>query len=210
MLMVKAGERRGRVHRAAPAACWSRATSSSTAATRSSRTPSAAPSTSRAKGLLYIGTGVSGGEEGARRGPSHHARRQPGRLGARQAHLPGHRRQGGRRHALLRLGGRRRRRPLREDDPQRHRVRRHAAHLRGLPHHEGRPGHDRRRDARGLQGVEQRRTGVLPGRDHPRHPRPRKTTTARRWWTRSSTPPARKAPASGRSSPRRRWASPSR
>ena len=34
------------------------------------------------KGLLFIGTGVSGGEEGARRGPSHHARRlarRPGR-----------------------------------------------------------------------------------------------------------------------------------
>ena len=35
-----------------------------------------------AKGLLYIGTGVSGGEEGARHGPSHHARRQPGRVAA--------------------------------------------------------------------------------------------------------------------------------
>ena len=33
-------------------------------------TPSAARSTSRAKGLLYIGTGVSGGEEGALKGPS--------------------------------------------------------------------------------------------------------------------------------------------
>ena len=70
MLMVKAGERRGRIHRAPPAACSNRATSSLTAATRSSRTRSAARNTSRAKGLLYIGTGVSGGEEGARHGPS--------------------------------------------------------------------------------------------------------------------------------------------
>ena len=45
---------------------------------------SAARSTLEAKGLLYIGTGVSGGEEGARHGPSHHARRLAGRLAARQ------------------------------------------------------------------------------------------------------------------------------
>ena len=41
-----------------------------TAATPSSRTPSAATKYVESKGLLYIGTGVSGGEEGARRGPS--------------------------------------------------------------------------------------------------------------------------------------------
>ena len=44
--------------------------------------------------------------------------------------------------ALLRLGRRERRRPLRQDGPQRHRVRRHAADLRGLPPDEGRPRHD--------------------------------------------------------------------
>ncbi|MCK7513328.1 MAG: hypothetical protein MZV70_61035 [Desulfobacterales bacterium] len=47
--------------------------------------------------------------------------------------LSGHRGQDRRRLALLRLGGRGRRRALREDDPQRHRIRRHAAHRRGLP-----------------------------------------------------------------------------
>ena len=36
------------------------------------------------KGLLYIGTGVSGGEEGARLGPLDHARRQPDGLAARE------------------------------------------------------------------------------------------------------------------------------
>ena len=41
-------------------------------------TPSAARSTSKRKGLLYVGTGVSGGEEGALQGPEHDARRQPG------------------------------------------------------------------------------------------------------------------------------------
>ena len=58
-----------------------------------------------------------------------------------------------RRHALLRLGRRRGRGPLRQDGPQRHRVRRHAAHLRVLPLLErpARPG--RRRPARGLRAA---------------------------------------------------------
>ena len=103
------------------------------------------------KGLLFIGTGVSGGEEGARLGPSHHARRLARRVAAREGDLPGDRRQGGGRHAVLRLGGRRRRGPLRQDGPQRHRVRRHAVDLRGLPPAEGRPRPDRRRNARGLR-----------------------------------------------------------
>ena len=91
------------------------------------------------KGILFIGTGVSGGEEGARYRPFHHARRQSRSMAAREDDLPGHRRQGRRRHAVLRLGRRRRRRPLRQDGPQRHRVRRHAAHLRSLPAAQRRP-----------------------------------------------------------------------
>jgi len=43
-------------------------------------------------------------------------------------------------NALLRLGWRRRRRTFREDGAQRHRVRRHAAHLRGLRPAEARAG----------------------------------------------------------------------
>ena len=46
------------------------ATSSSTAAIRSSKTPNRRVKYVESKGLLYIGTGVSGGEEGARHGPS--------------------------------------------------------------------------------------------------------------------------------------------
>ena len=87
----------------------------------------------KAKGLLFIGTGVSGGEEGALKGPSIMPGGDPGGLAARQADLPGDRRQGDRRHPLLRLGRARRGRPLRQDGAQRHRVRRHAAHLRSLP-----------------------------------------------------------------------------
>ena len=56
------------------------------------------------KGLLYIGTGVSGGEEGARRGPVHHARRIRRGLASGPAPLPGRVGQGGRGRTLLRLG----------------------------------------------------------------------------------------------------------
>ncbi len=73
-----------------------------------------------------------------------HAGRQSGRVAAREADLSGDCRQGGGRHALLRLGGRRRRRALREDGAQRHRVRRHAADLRGLRSAEARAGTDGR------------------------------------------------------------------
>ena len=86
----------------------------------------------KAKGLLFIGTGVSGGEEGALEGPVDHARGRPGGLAARQADLPGDRRQGHRRHPLLRLGRARGGRPLRQDGAQRHRIRRHAVDLRSL------------------------------------------------------------------------------
>lgn len=41
------------------------------------------------EGLLYIGTGVSGGEEGARCGPSDHAGWLAPGLAPRQTHLPG-------------------------------------------------------------------------------------------------------------------------
>ncbi len=123
-----------------------------------------------AKGLLYVGTGVSGGEEGALKGPSIMPGGSPGRVAAREADLPGDRRQGRGRHALLRLGRQRRRRSLREDGAQRHRVRRHAAHLRGVPDHERAARHVGRRDARGLRRVEQGRPRQLPDRDHARHP----------------------------------------
>ena len=92
----------------------------------------------RERGLLFLGTGVSGGEEGARHGPSIMAGGDARglRAGARDvleaiaavvdgtpccAHL-----------------GAGRRRPFRQDDPQRHRIRRHAADRRDLRPDEGR------------------------------------------------------------------------
>ena len=76
--------------------------------------------------------------------PVDHARRQSGGLAAREGNLPVDCGQGRRWLALLRLGGRGRRGPLREDGPQRHRVRRHAADLRSVPVAEGWPGPERR------------------------------------------------------------------
>ena len=84
------------------------------------------------KGILFIGTGVSGGEEGARHGPSIMPGGNPEAWPHVKDIFQSHRGKSGGWHSVLRLGGRRWRRPLREDGPQRHRVRRHAAHLRGV------------------------------------------------------------------------------
>ena len=65
---------------------------------------------------------------------------------------------------------------------------------------ERRPRHDRRRNARRLCRMEQGRTRFLPDRNHRATSSRSRTRTASRWWTKSSTPPARKAPANGRSS----------
>src|ERR1051325_7606453 len=69
------------------------------------------------KGLLFVGTGVSGGEEGALLGPSLMPGRPPPRWPVDKADLSGHRRQGRAqsRHSLLRMGWPARRWPLRED-----------------------------------------------------------------------------------------------
>lgn len=46
------------------------------------------------KGLLYIGTGVSGGEEGALKGPSMMPGGSPGGVAVSKTHFPGHMREG--------------------------------------------------------------------------------------------------------------------
>ena len=56
---------------------------------------------------------------GRAQGPVHDAGRLAGRVAVREANLPGHLREGRGRLALLRLGGRERRRTLRQDGPQR-------------------------------------------------------------------------------------------
>ena len=92
-----------------PAATSKRATSSSTAAIRIHRLQ---PPHQRPCGK---GHSLHRHRRLRRRGrraprPLDHARRQSRRVAACEGDLPGHRRQGRRRHALLRLGGRRRRR----------------------------------------------------------------------------------------------------
>ena len=129
--MVKAGAPDRRGDRRARAAARRRATSSSTAATRTSPTPAAARPRCASSGLHFVGSGVSGGEEGALLGPSI----MPGGSARvlRDARAdPRDDRRAGRRRAVLHARRPGRRRPLRQDGAQRHRVRRHAADRRGL------------------------------------------------------------------------------
>jgi len=84
----------------------------------------------RSKGMLYVGRGVSGGEEGARFGPSmSQAVAQGLAAGERIFQAIA---------ARLLMGSRLRRmgedaRAITSDGPQRYRVRRHATYLRGIP-----------------------------------------------------------------------------
>ena len=91
-----------------------------------------------AKGIGFLGVGVSGGEDGARHGPSIMAGGPGERLAARSPDLHRHRRALPWR-GVQRPGRTRRRRPLRQDDPQRHRIRRHADDRRSLCGHARRP-----------------------------------------------------------------------
>ncbi len=151
-----------------------------------------------ARGIQFLGAGVSGGEEGALRGPAI----MPG--GPREAWeavapvLQRHRRQGRRRRAVRRVHGRARRRTLREDGAQRHRVRRHAAHRRNLRCLQPRAGPVRARDLRTSS-----RSGTpascvrISSRSAPRSSPMSTRTRAARSSTSSWTRPSRRAPASG-------------
>jgi 6-phosphogluconate dehydrogenase len=90
-------------------------------------------------GKLFVGSGVSGGEEGALKGPS----LMPGGSAAAWSHI----KPIFEAIALHRLDGRERRRPLCEDGSQRHRIRRYAAHLRNVRCDEARARAEQRRNA---------------------------------------------------------------
>jgi 6-phosphogluconate dehydrogenase len=91
-----------------------------------------------AKKIMYLGVGVSGGEAGARHGPSI----MPGG----KTHIRGHSGKGGRRRLCgihrSRLCG-----AFRQNGAQRHRIRRYAIDLRDVSIDEGRAGDEQRRDA---------------------------------------------------------------
>ena len=187
MLMVKAGDTGGRVDRPACCRISKRATSSSTAATRFSPTPTAAPKTSRAKGILFIGTGVSGGEEGARHGPSI----MPGGNPAAWPHV---------KEIFQAIAAK-----VEDGTPCCDWVGEDGAgHYVKMVHNgieygdmqliceayqllKDGLGLTRRRTARGLRRMEQGRARQLPDRDHRATSSPRRTKTARRWSTRFST-----------------------
>ena len=124
----------------------------------------------REQGIHFVGTGISGGEEGALNGPSI----MPGGTegGVRVARpAAGVDLRPCRRHPVLHPRRRGRRRPLREDGAQRHRVRRHAADRRGVRPAPARAGDDAGRDRGRLPGLELRRPRVVPHRDHRRRAR---------------------------------------
>ena len=167
-----------------------------------SPTPTAAPRTLAEKGILFIGTGVSGGEEGARFGPSI----MPGGNPEAWPHV---------KEIFQSIAAK-----VEDGTPCCDWVGEDGAgHYVKMVHNgieygdmqliceayqllKDGLGLDRRRAARRLRRVEQGRARQLPDRNHRAHLRQERTTTASRWSTRSSTPPARKAPASGPSSPR--------
>ncbi len=157
------------------------------------------------KGIHFFGVGVSGGEEGALKGPSHHARRLAGRLGSRSTPIYTKHRRHGRGRAVLPPHGPRRRGPLCEDGAQRHRVRRHAAHLRGLRHPEGDASTPAPRSFTRSSPSGTTASWTASSSRSPRTSSARKTPKpASRSSISSSTKPARKAPANGP------WATPSR
>jgi 6-phosphogluconate dehydrogenase len=114
------------------------------------------------KGLLYIGTGVSGGEEGALLGPSI----MPGGSPEAWPHVKpifqaiAAKVEDG--SPQLRLGGRETAPAISSKVHNGIEVRRHADYLRSVPVDARRPGHVGRRDARGLQTLEHHRAGQLP------------------------------------------------
>ncbi len=115
--------------------------------------------------LTFIGMGVSGGEEGARHGPSI-------MVGGTEESLEA-RRKGADRHlgqvqgrALRRLARHRRRRPFRQDHPQRHRICRHADDRRDLRHLARRARHGAEGDRHRVFRLEQGPAQLLSDRDH--------------------------------------------
>ena len=70
---------------------------------------------------------------------------------------------------MLRMDRRRGLGPLRQDGPQRHRIRRHAADLRGVFPAQAGAGPQQRRAVRRLRRLEPHRAGKLSDRNHARH-----------------------------------------
>ena len=201
MMMVKAGPAGRRPDRAADAAAVDKGDILIDGGNTLLRRHRAAHEVRREQRACSSSAPASPAAKRARcKGPSMMPGGSARRLAARQADLPGDRRQGRpeERHPLLRVGRPARRRALREDGAQRHRVRRHAAHLRGLLPAEGSARPVERRAVRRVRRVEPRRARQLPDRDHPRHlQRQGPEAATATWSTRSSTRPAPRGPASG-------------
>ena len=154
-----------------------------------------------ARACCYVGTGVSGGEEGRAQGPVHHARRRSPTAWPHVKPIF---------QAIAAKVDRRRRPAATGSAPTAPATTSRwstTASSTATCSSSAKPttllkdalGLSADETARGLRRVEQGRARQLPDRDHRatssayKDPRP-----ASRWSTRSSTPPARRAPASGR------------
>ena len=160
------------------------------------------------KGLLYIGTGVSGGEEGARRGPSI----MPGGSPAAWPHV---------KDIFQTIAAK-----VEDGSPCCDWVGENGAgHFVKMVHNGIEYGdmqliceaYNLMKTGLGMTADEMHRSSpngtkanwIPTSSKSPATSSPSKTPTASRWWTRFSTRPAKKAPANGPSSPRRTSASPS-
>ena len=201
-LMVPAAVRRRHARRRC-SRCWTPTTSSSTAATPSTRTTSAPRERLGERGMHYVDCGTSGGVWGLERGYSLMIGGDDAAVGrlepifetlapgveAAAAHARPRGRSRARRGGLAALRPARRR-PLREDGPQRHRVRDHGR-LRGGPEH---PQERERRLPDGARSTPRRRRS------------PTRSTTA----TTSTSPPRPRSGGAAASSRRGCWTSPPR
>ena len=117
------------------------------------------------EGGAFRGDGHIGGGGGGAQRPESHARRIESRVRHHRTR-PVEVRGGGRRRAVLGIRGTSGERQLRQDGPQRHRVRRYAADRGGVRRDAHRARIEQRRDGGYFRRVERNRARELPDRDH--------------------------------------------
>ena len=119
-------------------------------------------------GVHYLGVGVSGGEEGALKGPMYHGWGSEGRIRAGQGDAITNRRTSGR--PLLSTPWTERRRPLREDGPQRYRICNHPSDRRSIRPPDPSSTLERQESSGYFRRLERGRSKLIPNGDCSRSP----------------------------------------
>ena len=114
------------------------------------------------KGKLYIGTGVSGGEEGALRGPSIMPGGSPAAWPSVKQIFQAICAKTENGEPCCEWVGENGAGTFCQNGSQRHRIRRYAVDLRNVSFDEGRIGFEQRRDAQGFSRMERRRVEFIP------------------------------------------------